>query len=56
MLTGVKMTFHDENMRDPADTFDVELTLKDAFQIAKKLQEIIHNDVAQRHGINPTAK
>ena len=56
MLEGVTITFHDKNRHDASDTFDAELTLKDAFELAKKLQGLVHKDVAQRHGVAAPTK
>jgi hypothetical protein len=46
MMTDTTISFYDENRKDKADTFDATLTLKDAFEVARKLHQIIHTDVS----------
>jgi hypothetical protein len=53
MVKNVTITFHDENRKDPADTFDAEITLEDALTLTHKLHAIVLNDVAKRHGVTP---
>jgi hypothetical protein len=52
MMTDITISFHDVSK---ADTFDVELTLEEAYNVARNLHKIIHTDVAQRHGVTPPA-
>jgi hypothetical protein len=53
MATAVTITFNDVDPRDKADTFEAELTLKDAFQIAKMLHKTVVENVAKRHSVTP---
>ena len=53
MREQVTMKFHDHDVKNPSDTFDVELKLGDAFDLTHRLHAIVLADVAKRHGVEP---
>jgi HEPN pEK499 p136 len=50
ILSKVTLVFHDVNLRDPTDTFEVELNVKDAFQLARKYHVAAGELVANQFG------
>jgi hypothetical protein len=56
MLNAVTITFSDVNTRDMSDTFEAELTLKDAFHLTKMLHKTVVEDAAKRHDVVPPSE
>lgn len=52
LFEKVKIQFHDENPREPSDTFDVILTLNEILKFIKKFQNFIHKHVRRKYGIS----
>lgn len=48
IMTKVTIDFHDENPKNPKDTFDIKLSLMQLSDIIKMLQSAIHQDVRSR--------
>lgn len=48
IMTKVTIDFHDENPKNPKDTFDIKLSLMQLSDIIKMLQSNIHQDVRSR--------
>ncbi len=48
MLSKVTISFHDVNMRKPADTFDVTLTLEQLIKLVRKFQSVVHKHVREK--------
>ncbi len=48
IMTKVTIDFHDENLNDPEDTFDITLNLLQVSDLIKILQSAIHQDVRSR--------
>ncbi len=48
IMTKFAIDFHDENPKNPKDTFDIKLSLMQLSDIIKMLQSAIHQDVRSR--------
>jgi hypothetical protein len=46
MATAVTVSFADVNQKRSTDTFDITLRLRDAYHLANKLHETVHNSLA----------
>ncbi len=47
-MTHVTLKFHDENIRDPSDTFDIELSLEQLSKFVKTFHSVIHRHVRSK--------
>jgi hypothetical protein len=54
--SDVTVTFKDVNTRNPADTFELILTLHDAFLLAKKFHEAVFDHVTKKYAVEVPAK
>lgn len=48
IMTRVTLQFHDENIRDTSDTFDIELNFYQLSKFIKKFQSVIHHYVRSK--------
>lgn len=51
MLQTVTVTFHDENQRDPSDTFEAELSSDGITRLVRKFQSVVHKHVRDKYRI-----
>ena len=53
LASAITITFRDVNQKNASDTFDAELTLQDAFHLAKMLHLTFHTEIANRYQVAP---
>ncbi len=52
VLSGVIVTFRDENPQDPSDTFEAQLSLDGIARCIRKFHSVVHDHVRKKYGLD----
>jgi hypothetical protein len=51
VFEAVRVTFRDENVRDPDDTFEIALSVLQCLSLARKFRSVVHQHVRTMYGL-----